>query len=57
MAGHLDWEYRDSGALTVVIGLKTHGRREMLIKGHWYLLAGIIFTLQRQPGNWPVTCN
>lgn len=28
-----------------------------LIKGHWYRLAGIIFPLQGQPGNCPVTCN
>ena len=57
LAGRLDGEDRDPVALSIVIGLKTHGRREMLVKGHEYLLSGTIFSLQGQPGNCPVTCN
>lgn len=43
VAGHSDWKGRDSVALSVGVGLKTYGRREMLVRGHWYLLTANIW--------------
>lgn len=50
LAGHLD---KNSITLFFVVGLEAHERREMLIKVHWYLLAGVAFPLKGQPGNCP----